>query len=258
MKPYLIVIPAHNEAEHIAEMVHSALRYAPVLVVDDGSTDDTALKASKAGAVLVHQSPNQGKGAALQAGFRKALEWGYDAVVTLDADGQHDPREIAAFVQMYERGPVDLIIGQRTFSQMPPVRRLANTLAQQVFSWAIGRPIPDNQSGFRMLGRRLIEALAMLEAEIDFPDEDLPGGLVEQALRPLGELRTELLLALQDPRGERVREGFRVALVGAPNAGKSSLFNALLRASALQDAATPLALMPMPASRFGGKAAIGW
>lgn len=159
MKPYLIVIPAHNEAEHIAEIVHSALRYAPVLVVDDGSTDDTALKASKAGAVLVHQSPNQGKGAALQAGFRKALEWGYDAVVTLDADGQHDPREIAAFIQMYERGPVDLIIGQRTFSHMPPVRRLANTLAQKVFSWAIGRPIPDNQSGFRMLGRRLIEAL---------------------------------------------------------------------------------------------------
>ena len=155
----LAVIPAYNEAARLGPVAAAAGSFLPVLVVDDGSSDETALVGRQSGADVLTQTPNQGKGAALQAGFRKALEWGYDAVVTLDADGQHDPREIAAFVQMYERGPVDLIIGQRTFSQMPPVRRLANTLAQQVFSWAIGRPIPDNQSGFRMLGRRLIEAL---------------------------------------------------------------------------------------------------
>ena len=159
MKPCLIVIPAYNEAAHIADVVHAALPHGPVLVIDDGSTDDTVRRALRAGAVVERQWPNQGKGAALQAGFRRAIEWGYDLVVTLDADGQHDPREIATFLEAYRRAPADLIIGQRAFHQMPMVRRAANTLGQVLFSWAIGRPIPDNQSGYRMLRRRLIEAL---------------------------------------------------------------------------------------------------
>ncbi len=159
MKPCLIVIPAYNEAIHIADVVHAALPHGPVLVVDDGSTDDTVRLALRAGAVVERQWPNQGKGAALQAGFRRALVWGYDLVVTLDADGQHDPNEIGAFMEAYRRAPADLIIGQRAFHEMPPIRRLANTLGRKLFSWAIGRPIPDNQSGYRLLRRRLIEAL---------------------------------------------------------------------------------------------------
>jgi glycosyltransferase involved in cell wall biosynthesis len=129
-----------------------------VLVVDDGSTDETARVAEAAGARVMRQTPNQGKGAALRNGFRNALTEGCDAVITLDADGQHDPAEIPAFLAEYARTGAELIIGARNFSEMPAVRRLSNTLGRRAFSWAMGEEIRDNQSGYRLIHRRLIEA----------------------------------------------------------------------------------------------------
>jgi len=131
-----------------------------VIVIDDGSTDDTAERAAEAGAVVVEQRPNQGKGAAVRAGLRRALAEGAVAVVTLDADGQHDPAEIPRLLEAYRRTDADLVIGRRDFSRMPPVRRLSNTLGTAAFSWTVGRAIPDNQSGFRLLGRALAERIA--------------------------------------------------------------------------------------------------
>ncbi|MBP1705053.1 MAG: putative glycosyltransferase [Chloroflexi bacterium] len=130
--------------------------HLPVLVVDDGSADDTAERAESAGATVLRQRPNQGKGAALQAGFRRALEQDWEAAVTLDADGQHDPDEIPRFVDAWRAGHPDLVIGRRSFRQMPPSRRLANEIGGRAFSWAVGRSIPDNQSGYRLLSRRLM------------------------------------------------------------------------------------------------------
>lgn len=153
------LIPAYNEAERIAPVVKQTGEYLPVIVVDDGSSDRTAEIAAANGATVLRQSSNQGKGAALIAGFRRALGQGCRAVITLDADGQHDPHEIPQFLQAYRRAPADLIIGARQFEQMPPIRRLANTLGQKAFSWAVGRPIHDNQSGYRLVGRRLLEAM---------------------------------------------------------------------------------------------------
>ena len=155
----LALIPAYNEAAHITGVIQDARAHLPVLVVDDGSTDDTALKAEAAGAAVLRQTPNQGKGAALRAGFRRAIEDGYDAVLTLDADGQHDPVEIPRFLQAHAERKADLIIGARTFAEMPLVRRVSNTVGTWTFSWAIGQPIPDNQSGYRLVSRRLMEAL---------------------------------------------------------------------------------------------------
>jgi len=155
----LAVIPAYNEAARIASVVTSALVHLPVLVVDDGSADDTAARAETTGATVLHQTPNQGKGTALRAGFRWALDAGYDAVLTLDADGQHDPTEIPTFLHAYSIHPADLIIGARDFDQIPPVRRLANTLGRLTFSWALGQRIRDNQSGYRLISRRLMEAV---------------------------------------------------------------------------------------------------
>ena len=155
----IALIPAYNEARRLSPVVCGVLAYLPALVVDDGSTDDTAVVAKAAGAAVVRQMPNQGKGAALRAGFRWAIEQDYDAVLTLDADGQHDPTEIPKFLQTHREHRSDLIIGSRDFNQMPPVRRLSNTLGGWIFSWAVGQPIRDNQSGYRLLSRRMMAAV---------------------------------------------------------------------------------------------------
>ena len=130
-----------------------------MIVVDDGSIDDTAARAREAGATVIEQRPNQGKGAALRAGFAQAIATGHDAVLTLDGDGQHDPAEIPAFLAAWASEPrPDLVIGRRNFRSMPPLRRLSNELGGRAFSWAVGRPIPDNQSGYRLVSRRVMEA----------------------------------------------------------------------------------------------------
>ncbi|MBN1993144.1 MAG: glycosyltransferase family 2 protein [Anaerolineae bacterium] len=155
----LALIPAHNEAPRIAPVITGALAHLPVLVVDDGSGDETAALAEAQGAITLRQTPNQGKGIALRTGFHWAIDQNFEAVLTLDADGQHDPAEIPKFLEAYQVRHADLIIGARNFSQMPAVRRLANSLGRWSFSWAIGQPIRDNQSGYRLISRRLLDAL---------------------------------------------------------------------------------------------------
>jgi glycosyltransferase involved in cell wall biosynthesis len=157
------LIPAYNAAHLLTPVVQGARLHLPVLVVDDGSKDDTANVAEQAGATVIRQQPNQGKGRALQTGFRRALADGYEAVLTLDADGQHDPVEIPKFLDRYEQTHADLIIGARDFSDMPFVRKLSNTIGTRAFSWAMRRPIRDNQSGYRLVSRRLVEATLQSE-----------------------------------------------------------------------------------------------
>jgi glycosyltransferase involved in cell wall biosynthesis len=153
------LIPGYNEAPRIGAVIGEARQHLPVIVVDDGSSDGTADVAREAGATVVEQRPNQGKGAALRAGFRRAIDDGATAILTLDADGQHDPREIPRFLEAGAAGPPpDLVIGRRNFRAMPPVRRLSNELGRIAFTWAVGRPIPDNQSGYRLVSRGLAEA----------------------------------------------------------------------------------------------------
>jgi glycosyltransferase involved in cell wall biosynthesis len=155
----LALIPGYQEGPRIAAVVEGARAFLSVVVVDDGSTDDTAPQAEVAGATVLVQRPNAGKGAALRSGFRHALDQGAAAVVTLDADGQHDPAEIPRFLAAFEANHPELVIGRRDFGSMPPVRRLSNTLGGWVFSAAVGRRVADNQSGYRLIGRRLMTAL---------------------------------------------------------------------------------------------------
>jgi glycosyltransferase involved in cell wall biosynthesis len=172
LSPVLALIPAYNEAAGVAAVVRGALAHLPVLVVDDGSQDATASIAEQAGAMVLRQVPNQGKGAALRAGMRWALERNHQAVVTLDADGQHDPAEIPQFLEAWRATEADLIVGARDFHQMPPVRRLSNTFGRWSFSWALGQPVADNQSGYRLLSRRMMEAtLASSEQGFEFEVE---------------------------------------------------------------------------------------
>lgn len=161
----IALIPAHDEAPRIGPVVRATAAHLPVLVVDDGSTDATAIEAEAAGATVVTQRPNQGKGAALRAGFAHAIAEGVLAVVTLDGDGQHDPAELPRFLAAEAEGPVELIVGRRDFGRMPLVRRLSNTAGTILLSAAVEHWIPDNQSGYRLVGRRLMAA--MLESHED-------------------------------------------------------------------------------------------
>jgi glycosyltransferase involved in cell wall biosynthesis len=159
----LALIPAHDESPRIGPVIVGAARHLPVLVVDDGSADETPAVAEAAGARVIRQPVNRGKGEALKAGFRRALADGAGAVLTLDADGQHDPEEIPAFLAARERTGAHLVIGAREFRQMPLSRRVANTLGKQVLRWATGREIRDNQSGYRLVDRALMEAMLASE-----------------------------------------------------------------------------------------------
>ena len=157
--PIIALIPAYDEGPRVGPVVEAASRHLPVVVIDDGSRDDTADRARGAGATVLAQAPNAGKGAALRGGFRHALAAGAPAVVTLDADGQHDPAEIPAFLERFATRRAELIIGQRELSSMPAVRRLSNTLGGLALALALGRSVPDNQSGYRLIGRTLMRAL---------------------------------------------------------------------------------------------------
>ena len=153
------LIPAYNADRFVGSVVRRARAHVPVIVVNDGSTDRTLAEAIATGATVIDQQPNQGKGAALKRGFRAVLDEGAAAVITLDADGQHDPDEIPRFVERFRVTGADLIIGERDFSRMPLVRRVSNTIGRLAFSWAMGRRIRDNQSGYRLLSRRLMDVL---------------------------------------------------------------------------------------------------
>ena len=155
----IALIPAYNEQEYIAEVILSTTKYLPVLVLDDGSTDDTAAIAASTGARVISQSPNRGKGTALQRGLSVCYQEGYQAVLTLDGDGQHDPEEIPKFLESYRNKQAQLIIGQRDYRQMPLRRRIPNTLGKLLLSWAAGQSIPDNQSGYRLIDRSIIPIL---------------------------------------------------------------------------------------------------
>lgn len=174
----LALIPAWNEAARIGPIVAKTRAYLPVLVVDDGSHDETAAVAEAAGATVVRHPQNCGKGVALTTGFKWALAHGYEAVLTLDADGQHDPADIPKFLAAYEAGARDLIIGRRNFGQMPFPRFFTNPFGSWLLSKALGVRIYDNQSGFRVYGRRLLETLDRTTSGFEFEVE-----VIVQAVR---------------------------------------------------------------------------
>jgi glycosyltransferase involved in cell wall biosynthesis len=167
----IVLIPAYNEVRFIGDVVKAALAHAPVIVIDDGSSDGTAAAAALAGAKVLAHATNQGKGKALNTGFDYAVRRGVDAAITLDADGQHDPDEIPQFVAAFRAGSGDVIIGQRDFSQMPAKNQFGNRTGTFLLGLAMGQRIPDNQSGYRLLGREVMAKVrpdaTRFEAEVE-------------------------------------------------------------------------------------------
>lgn len=160
----MVVIPARNEATSIRVIADACRLYARhVIVVDDASTDDTAVQLSGLPVQLLRSPVQLGKGGALAWGFREALAQGATAVLTLDGDGQHDPADIPAFVAAANHFPQHLIIGARLKqSQSAPRRRLfANRVADFWISWAAGQPVCDSQCGQRLYPAELLRAVSI-------------------------------------------------------------------------------------------------
>jgi glycosyltransferase involved in cell wall biosynthesis len=154
------VVPAFNEAASIRGIAAAAACHCPcVIVVDDGSADGTGERLAGLPVDVIRHPENRGKAASLWTGWQHALATGADAVITLDADGQHPPEAIPRLLAAHADHPDRLIIAARLIGRerMPAARRFGNRVADFWISWAAGWPIVDTQSGFRLYPRGLIE-----------------------------------------------------------------------------------------------------
>jgi glycosyltransferase involved in cell wall biosynthesis len=166
---FAVAIPAFEAAATIAPVLRRTLAvHDAVIVVDDGSRDGTGDAARACGVpVLVHKV-NLGKGRALHTAFEHLFGAGYDAVVTLDADGQHPPEEMTKLVAAWEQG-ADLVLGTRAhlFAAMSRVRRASNGTSSWLISYAAGADLPDCQTGFRLYTKALIAAVGFPEPRFE-------------------------------------------------------------------------------------------
>jgi len=153
------VIPAYTEEETVSRVVSESKRYVDeVIVVDDGSVDETFVEAQEAGALVLAHQKNKGKGEALRTGFKRALELGADVIVTLDADAQHDPNEIPKLLLPIIEANADVVVGSREKQGMPWIRRLSNALATMCLRF-LGLKLLDTQCGFRAWTSKALETV---------------------------------------------------------------------------------------------------
>jgi glycosyltransferase involved in cell wall biosynthesis len=171
-----VVIPAYQEEKNISNLLAQILRYCnahDIIVVDDGSTDSTSSEASRHLVNLIQHKKNLGKGAALRTGIEFALKNGYEGVITLDADLQHDPNCLPEFIEEYSKNSIDLILGKRNWkgSAMPILRVLSNVITSHLISWRTGRKILDSQSGYRFLSSKFLKENIFYCNGFDFETE---------------------------------------------------------------------------------------
>lgn len=154
-----IAIPAYNESRTIRKLVQGALAHCPrVIVVDDGSSDATSTHLQELQVTLIKHGVNQGKAASLRTSFAHALAQDARCVITLDGDGQHDPEDLPALLEVWQCHPEHIVIGSRLHdrTEFPAARYRANRFACFWISWAAGHPIADSQSGLRVYPREVM------------------------------------------------------------------------------------------------------
>ncbi len=219
MSKQLAIVPAYNESGAIAATLADLREHMPqfdVVVVDDGSTDDTAVIARAEGAHVLHLPFNVGIGGAVQAGYIFAAENGYEYAVQVDGDGQHDPRQVAVLMEHLRANPeLNMVTGSRFLHDKDDAgyrssasRRLGIRLFGWLLSRVTGRPVTDPTSGFRLCDRRAIELFAR-----DYP-HDFP------------EVEAVLMIHAHRLRGDEVavRMRARAAGVSSINASRSVLY----------------------------------
>jgi glycosyltransferase involved in cell wall biosynthesis len=177
---HLAIVPAYNEAGAIATTISELREHAPdfdVLVVDDGSTDDTAAVARAAGAIVVRHPFNLGIGGAVQTGYQYADDHGYEIAVQVDGDGQHDPRLLGELLAYLRAHPsLNMVTGSRFLTDWDDdsfrstmARRMGIRVFARVLSLIVGQRVTDPTSGFRMVDRKGIELFAR-DYPHDYPE----------------------------------------------------------------------------------------
>jgi glycosyltransferase involved in cell wall biosynthesis len=158
----IAIIPCYNEEQSIGSVILKTKRYVnQVLVVDDGSNDETKKIAKDAGAVVISHKKNKGKGAAIRTGFQYALDNDYDYVVTIDGDGQHNPNEIPDMLHSVMNNGNDISIGYRVGNntEMPMWRRVGKRVLDYTTSMGTGGFVTDSQCGFRAFNKKAVEGI---------------------------------------------------------------------------------------------------
>jgi glycosyltransferase involved in cell wall biosynthesis len=175
----LIIIPAYNEEQSVGKVVEDVKRHHPevdMLVVNDGSKDLTSEIAKSKGAVALDLPFNLGIGGAMQAGYQYAKEKGYDIAIQVDADGQHNPKEIPKLLHALEAKKVDMVIGSRFIGdsgyKSSTMRRVGISIFSQVISMIVRQKITDPTSGFRASNRKAIQLFASNYPQ-DYPEPEV-------------------------------------------------------------------------------------
>jgi glycosyltransferase involved in cell wall biosynthesis len=175
----VVCIPAYNEAKYIGIIVQNALKHAnEVIVCDDGSSDNTTMLAREAGAVVVNHPKNRGYGMSIRTLFQKALERKADIIVTIDADGQHDPEQIPTIIEPILKNGFDIVIGSRFIDgqydlSIPFYRSFGIKTITKVTKHASYKNLTDAQSGFRGYNRHALESMNLSEEGMQISTEIL-------------------------------------------------------------------------------------
>lgn len=176
----LVIIPAYNEGKSIGKVIEEVKESVPevdIVVIDDGSTDNTVKIAREEGVKVISHPVNLGYGTALQTGYKYALRFPYEIIVQLDADGQHPPTYIHRLTRVLKNNSADVVIGSRFLENRkyngPWIRKLGMKIFSKVTSLVIREQITDTSSGFRALKREVVDFFAHIDYPSDFDDADL-------------------------------------------------------------------------------------
>ncbi|MDH4037299.1 MAG: glycosyltransferase family 2 protein [Candidatus Krumholzibacteria bacterium] len=170
------IIPAYNAGAHLAAVIDTVSRYVPrgrIVVVDDGSSDDTRAVAQRAGVVVEVHPQNRGKGAAIRSGIARAATLGVTYAILLDADGQHNPDQIPAFVARARETGADMVVGNRLVDtgNMPWLRLVTNHVTSAVVSALAGQKVPDSQNGYRLIRLALFARIPLTTSRYEIESE---------------------------------------------------------------------------------------
>lgn len=172
----VVIIPAYNEEENISQVIQGVKKYTDnIIVIDDGSKDRTSQAAVETGAKVYSHLINRGLGGALGTGIKAALSEGADIMVTLDADGQHNPDEIPKIIKPIIEGKADMVIGSRFLApqSIPLFRRMGNYFFNLITFFLFGIRSTDSQSGMRAFNKKVAENLEIYTNQMEVSSEIL-------------------------------------------------------------------------------------